>query len=89
MPFGPGGQSSRAIPHGHRLELRDDSGERVAVEFKYPTRMSKGLWSSLKASCGASVARVARVGYFLGVKKRVFQADFQPPRKHSSPQNAR
>ena len=37
VPFGPGGQSSRAIPHGHRLELRDDSGRpRVAVEVHLP-----------------------------------------------------
>ena len=37
VPFGPGGQSSRAIPHGHRLELRDDGGRpRVAVEVHLP-----------------------------------------------------
>ena len=37
VPFGPGGQSSRAIPHGHRVELRDDSGRpRVAVEVHLP-----------------------------------------------------
>ena len=37
VPFGPGGQSSRAIPHGHRLELRDDAGRpRVAVEVHLP-----------------------------------------------------
>ena len=37
VPFGPGGQSSRAIPHGHRLELRDENGRpRVAVEVHLP-----------------------------------------------------
>ena len=75
VPFGPGGQSSRAIPHGHRLELRDDGGRpRVAVEVHGRVRV---LWSSLKASGRLRAASAI----FWGVKKRVFQADFQfPPR---------
>lgn len=35
--IGAGGQASRAIPHGHRLELRDARGSpRVAVEVHLP-----------------------------------------------------
>ena len=63
-----GGQSSRAIPHGHRLELRDDGRKAlVAVEEYLPTRTVRVVWSfhvdgAARGAISRSKKRVSKPG---------------------------